>query len=257
MEFQLGCYPQVFMLTLARTGALLFALPFFEARLEAQIRIAVALAVTLALIPTLPASWVQAANEINTLPEIVLAMLNEVLLGGAIGLICNMFVGACQMAGEMMGFSSSLSAAESLDPFSGISSPAMEQILRILFVLILLLSNAHLALLQMLGASFRTIPPLMTTWITHGLGERILAMGTSMFALGLGLALPVMAAALLVDVCFGLIARLAPEVDILFLSLPVRLTIGLGLFGIVLRYSAGTFARVTEQMLEQCARILI
>ncbi len=256
MEFQLGCYPQVFILTLARTGAIVFAMPFFEARLEVQIRIGIALAVTLALLPTLPPVWVQAASEITTLPAILLAMLNEVLLGGAIGLICNVFVGACQMAGELMGFSSSLNAAESLDPFSGLSSPAMEQILRILFVLIILLSNGHLALLRMLGASFRTIPPVMT-WISAGLGERILALGTSMFTLGLGLAIPIMAAALLVDVCFGLIARLAPEANILFLSLPVRLCIGLGLFGIVLRCSAGSFARLVEQMLEQCAKILI
>jgi flagellar biosynthetic protein FliR len=256
MEIQFGCYPQVFVLTLARTAAILFALPFFEARLEMQIRIGIALAVTMALLPTLPDSWVQAAGAINTLPEITLALLNEVLLGGIIGLICNVFVGACQMAGEIIGFSSSFNAAETLDPLSGVSSPAMEQVLRILFILMILLSNSHLALLRMLGASFRTIPPAMT-WITAGLGERVLALGTSMFTLGVGLAMPIVAAALLVDICFALIARLAPEVNIMFLSLPVRLCIGLGLLGIMLRCSAGSFARLIEQMLGQCAKIML
>ncbi|MEI6211071.1 MAG: flagellar biosynthetic protein FliR [bacterium] len=256
MEIQLGCYPQVFMLTLARTAAIIFALPFFDARIELQIRVGLALAITLALLPVLPDTWIQAAQAIHSLPEILLALLNEVLLGAAIGLICSMFVGACQIAGEFMGLSNSLSAAESLDPFSGISSPAMVQIMTTVFLLMILLSNSHLALLRMLGASFRTLPPTMT-WISAGLGEHIVALGTSMFTLGVGLAMPLIAAALLVDICFALVARLAPEVNILFLSLPVRLTIGFALFGLTLRYSAGSFARMIEQMLEQCARVIL
>ena len=256
MDIQFGCYPQVFFLTLARTAAILFALPFFDTRMEAQIRISAALAITLALLPVLPESWIQAASALHNPPEILLALLNEVLLGAAIGLICNLFLGVCQIAGELMGFSSSLSAAQSLDPFSGVSSPVMNQVLTTLFILIILLSNSHLALLRMLGASFRTVPPAMT-WITAGLAEHFLALSSSMFVLGIGLAMPLMAAALLVDSCFALIARLVPEVNILFLSLPVRLAIGFGLFGIVLRCSAGSFSRFIEQMLEQCARVLL
>lgn len=256
MDIQFGCYPQVFLLTLARTGAIVFALPFFDLRMEMQIRVGVALAITLALLPVLPDAWIMAAGAINTLPEILLAMLNEVLLGAAIGLICSFFVGACQLGGEIMGLSSSLSAAESIDPASGVANPVLVQVMSTLFVLMILLSNSHLALLRMLGASFRNVPPAMT-WITPGLGEHILALGSAMFTLGIGLAMPFMAAALLVDVCFALVARLIPEVNILFLSLPIRLTVGFALFCMVLQYSAGSFGRLIEQMLEQCGRVLL
>ncbi len=256
MDIQFGCYPQVFLLTLARTAAIVFALPFFDTRIEMQIRVGVAVAITLALLPVLPESWIHAARALHDMPEMLLALLNEVLLGATIGFICSMFVGACQLAGELMGYSTSLNAAQSLDPFNGISSPALMQVMNTVFVLMILLSNSHLALLRMLGASFRTVPPAMT-WINAGLGEHILSLGSSMFTLGVGLAMPLMAAALLVDVCFGLIARLVPEVNILFLSLPVRLTIGFALFGVVLRCSAGSFAHIIEQMLDQCGRVLL
>ena len=256
MDIQFGCLPQVLLLTLARTAAIIFALPFFDVRLEMQIRVGVALAITLAILPVLPESWIQAASAIHTLPEIVLAMLNEILLGATIGFICNIFVGACQFAGEIMGYSTSLNSAASLDPFSGVSSPALMQVMGTIFVLMILLSNSHLALLRMLATSFRTVPPAMT-WVSAGLGQHLLGLGASMFTLGIGLAMPLMAAALLVDVCFGLIARLVPEVNILFLSLPVRLTIGFALFGVVLRCSAGSFSRLIEQMLEQCGRVLL
>lgn len=256
MDIQFGCYPQVFLLTLARTAAIVFALPFFDARLEAQIRVGVAIAITLALLPVLPDSWVQAARAIQSLPEILLAMLNEVLLGATIGFICSIFVGACQMAGEIMGLSSSLSAAESIDPFSGVANPVLVQVMSTVFVLMILLSNSHLVLLRMLGASFQTLPPVMT-WINAGLGQHILSLGSSMFTLGVGLAMPLMAAALVVDICFALIARLVPEANILFLSLPVRLTVGFALFGLALRCSAGSFGRMIEQMLEQCGRVLL
>jgi flagellar biosynthetic protein FliR len=110
-------------------------------------------------------------------------------------------------------------------------------------------------LIRLLFESFAVVPPGGTLTAT-GLWTHLVAMGGIMFEWGVSLAAPLVAAALIVDVSMGLMARMAPDFEIMFLSLPVRLTIGLGLFGIVLRCSAGTFARITEQMLEQCARIL-
>jgi flagellar biosynthesis protein FliR len=256
MQIQLGYYPIVVLLVLARVGAIVAMSPIFEGRVEPQIRIAMTLVITLALLPALPASWVAAAREVDTPLEMALALLNELLLGAALGLMCNLFLGACALAGELMGHGCSLTMAQTLDPLSGESSPAMDQVLRMLFVLLFLLGNGHLALLRLLGASFRSLPPALG-WLDGAFGNRLVALSADMFTMGVCLALPLLAAALVVDVCFGLIARLAPEFDVLFLSLPVRLSVGLVLFGLVLRYSAGSFARMIEKMLNQFARVLL
>jgi flagellar biosynthetic protein FliR len=215
-----------------------------------------ALVITVALLPTLPPAWADAAREIQTLPGMLLALLNEVLLGATVALICNVFIGACLLAGGLAGQASSLMMAQSIDPFSGSSSQIMEQILQVLFVLLVLLHGGHLALLQMLGASFKAVPPAMT-WISGSLGDTILSQGTSLFAMGLQLAMPLLAGGLVVSVCFGLIGRLAPEFDVMYMSFPVHLAVGLMLFGLLIRFGAGTFTRMIDQMLTQCARVLM
>jgi flagellar biosynthetic protein FliR len=255
MEIQLGYYPVVILLVLARTLAFMAA-PFFGQQLAPQIRVAMALMITFTLLPTLSPAWVNAAREIQTMPGIVLAILNEVLLGAAIVLICNLFIGACSLAGELAGQASSLMMAQSIDPFSGSSSQILEQILQVLFILLVLLSGGHLVLLRMLGASFQIVPPAFT-WLNSEFSNTILSLGANLFVMGLQLAMPLVGAGLVISVCFGLIGRLAPDFDVMFMSFPVHLAVGLSLFGLVLRFGGETFSRMIDQMLRHCARVLM
>ena len=55
---------------------------------------------------------------------------------------------------------------------------------------------------------------------------------------------------------FGLVARLAPDFNILFLSLPVRLGMVILIYGLIFRYGAVFLDRIMQSMLEECARIL-
>ncbi|MFH0880234.1 MAG: flagellar biosynthetic protein FliR [Lentisphaerota bacterium] len=82
-------------------------------------------------------------------------------------------------------------------------------------------------------------------------------MGTLMFQWGLRFGLPVMAAILIVDACMGLVSRMAPDFDILFLSFPIRLFVGMAMLALTLRYSAGFFNNVIEITMRKCAAVLM
>jgi flagellar biosynthetic protein FliR len=59
------------------------------------------------------------------------------------------------------------------------------------------------------------------------LASGVVKAGSTMFLLGLRLAAPMLAAFLLLMVVLAVLARMVPEMDILFISFP--LTVGLGL----------------------------
>lgn len=256
MEIQLSHYPRVMLLVLARVAAVMGTAPFYGHRVPAHIRICMALVVSLALLPALPPAWEAAALRVRTAPDMLLALLSEALLGAAVGLVCQLFVTACLLAGAITGRGSALMMAQSIDPFSGISTQIMAQILQVVFVLLVLLNDGHLALLRLLGASFRGVPPTLG-WMNGGVGRQLVGLSAEAFSVGLRLAMPIMAVSLVVNVCFGLIARLAPEFNVLFLSLPVKLLIGLSLFGLLLRHAGGAFGRMIEHMLAHCGRLLV
>ncbi len=256
MEIQFGYYPNVIPLVFARIATIMVTVPFFGSnQVSIPLKMAMAFVITMILLPVIPPEWTEIARGIHTLPDLVLALLSETLLGAALGFICHVFQGIVLMAGSIQGRSSSLMMARAMDPLSGTSSDIMATILQTTFVVMVLLNNGHLALLKMVSVSFTTTGHSMQ-WMNDDFFGLIMSVGSIMFDWGLRMALPVMCAGLIVDVCMGLITKLAPDFNVLFLSLPIRLTIGISLFGLGIRFGDEMFGRIIDQMLLRCSNVL-
>ncbi|MBN1672162.1 MAG: flagellar biosynthetic protein FliR [Kiritimatiellae bacterium] len=256
MTVQFGFWPQTFFLVLARSAGITAAVPFFGgAEVPGPIRIALALLIAVVLTPLVPMEWAVTAASLNTLPAVVLGMVGEALLGAAIGLVCSLFIQACVIGGNIISQGSGLFLARNVDPVHGYDNPIMGQLLQMTFVVIVLATNGHLVLLRLLAASFRTVPPQIT-WLNQATVGELIAMGGEMFRLGVKLAAPLLAASLILNVGLGLIARMAPDFNVLFLALPVRVFMGMFMTGLILRYGAAIFGQLVQRMLELCARVL-
>lgn len=256
MDIQLGSYPQALVLVLARVAALMFTVPFYGAmQIPPGAKMMFAFVITLAILPVVPPEWASQAARLTTTTAMFVAVLYEILIGVAVGLICDLFVSTVLVAGEVMSLDSGLSMAQSVDPLSGHSSPVLAQVLQTAFVLFVLLTNGHLVLLKILAASFGTVRGGVDFFNNDFLNV-LLSSGSIMFEWGIRLAMPLIAVALMLNVCMGLISKLAPEFDILFLSLPIRLGAGIAVFGMMLGFCGGIFERLTGQMLSYCAGVL-
>ena len=257
MDLQLGNLPQVYLLALFRVLAILLPIMIYgRAMVSAKVMVIIGVMITIVMVPVVPPSWVQAAVAIRTVPDLVLAIMSEVLLGYAIGLILNIFLSICMVGGTIAQWGSSLMMAETLDPASGVSNVILAEIIQSVFIILFLISNAHLLVLKMLAASFSVVPPSLE-WLNAGVMEHLISQGEVMFKWGLRLGLPVMGSILIVDVALGLVARMAPDFDILFLSFPVRLIVGVTALALTLRQGAGFFNHVIEMATQAFARILI
>ena len=256
MDIQAACYPQVFILILTRILAIVGGTAIFgRALVPPTIRVGLAFGMAIVLTPVAPVAWVHACASLNTVFSLLLAILGEVMLGVAIGLICDLFISICLVAGYVAGMSSSFTMAEIVDPVNGVSNNVLGQLFQLTFWMVILASNGHLFLLKLLFGSFQAIPP-QPLWFNREMAGDIVALGSQMFKWGFKLATPVVAAILIIDCAFGLISRMAPDFNILFLSLPVRLLVGLTVFGLTFRFGDTVLLRLAEEMMAACARLL-
>jgi flagellar biosynthesis protein FliR len=255
MELNLEFYPQAVVLLFSRMAALLIALPFFGGnQVPTPMKMAIAFAMSVVMFPQLSPEWINMAGQINTLFQMFLAMLNEILIGAGMGLLCNAFLAACTLAGNIIGMDTGLSMAQAMDPVNGASGSILSSVIQYVGILMVLILGGHLVLMKILFVSLQTCAVPMQ-WMNDGFILALFSAGKDMFLFGLKLALPVLCIALLMNVCFGLIARLAPDFDILFLSLPVKLGVGFVVLGLTLRFGGGVFENMIETLLNRCGAV--
>lgn len=255
MTFLLGDYPVVLLLVLFRVAALLFMLPFFGIMRGSRWLLAGAsFPVALLFCCVLPPQWRDAAKALTTPGDVIWALLGEVLLGGAMGAICGVFVSASFIAGEIAAQSTSLSMAQDLDPVSGEASDLLAQVWRTLFIVFVLAMQAHLMLIRLLAHSFEVLPVPWIGWMNCGLD--LAQLGGDAIRMGVSVALPVLVVTTLVTIAMALMARFAHEFDVLFLSMPFRIVTGIFVMGLSILLGGGVLRSMAHEMLTMVARFM-
>jgi flagellar biosynthesis protein FliR len=255
MTISFGQYPVVFLLVLFRVAGLLLVVPFFGITSgSAWLLAGVSFPIALLFANLVSMEWVVAAQMLQTPATLAIAIVGEVLLGAAVGTICGVFVAIFNVAGSICSRATSLSMAEELDPMTGESSDVLSQFWRLLFLVIVLASDAHLFVFRILGRTFQDVPVAWMGWMNHGLDLAVL--GGVAFRTGALLSLPVLLVSLVVSIVMGLMARMASEFNVLFLSLPFRLAIGLVTMAASVLYGGVLMQSVAQRMLTTIARYL-
>lgn len=221
----------------ARVGGLVLVAPVFSARIvPVTLRTAVLVVITALLSPV-------AMTHVSTPPALTpAAFVSETLVGFAIGMGAAIFVGAAEAAGELLALQIGLSGAAVMDPLTQTQGPALGQFLNFYAVALLLALNAHLVMLDALAASLRHVPVGSVVDIQAGAAS-LVSLGSTLFALGLRFAAPVVALVLIGNVALAVLSRAAPQLNILSLAFPVQIGLGLFAFGAALPMIALWFQR--------------
>lgn len=248
MTILLGDYPVVLLLVLFRVASILLVVPVFGIMTGSGWLLAgVSFPIALLFCSVLPVEWHASAAALTTPGEIVWAALGETLLGAAIGAVCGVFIGAFDLAGHVAARGMSLTIAQDVDPISGEPSTLISQLWRMLFLIILLALNVHLAVIRIIAYTFERIPVPWTGWLHVGYDLVLLVRVT--FESGVLIAMPVMVASLLVSIAMALMARMAQQFNVLFLSLPFRISIGFLILMTTIIMNEGVYERMASHML--------
>lgn len=217
-----------FFLTVFRISIVLFLLPFFGGNsIPKTVKATLVLILSLALWPQLsfPGEMFP-----GSLTGIVIMIIGELILGLILGLLVNFLFGAVQFGGQIVGFQMGFAMVNVVDPITGVSNAVTAHFLYMCTMLTFLVLNGHLQLLNAVGMSFEYIPP-GGLLITPGLANHIFQFSNLMFILAIKIAAPIMAALFLVDLSLALISRAAPQMHVLVLGFPVKISVGFFFLG--------------------------
>lgn len=214
-----------FILVLTRVSAFFVILPIFGSEI-APVRIKVAAALMVSIFFTFLTPAFAGAGEITAMQAGML-VAGEAVYGLALGVIAGCLFSVVRLAGRIIEQQMGMDMAQVVDPITGEPGNPLSILLEIIFIVIFLAANGHHLLLMTIGRSFQTYLP-GTSPALPVMVEAVVRSGSVMLTASLRLAGPMLAAFLLILVIIAVLARVVPEMDILFFSFPVR--IGFGLF---------------------------
>jgi flagellar biosynthetic protein FliR len=172
-------------------------------------------------------------------------LVQQLLIGVSIGFIMRIVFAAVEAAGEIVGLQMGLGFASFFDPQSAGQTLVLARFFNMLALLVFLAVNAHLLLIGVLVDSFQTLPISPQPLSAAGF-YNVAAFGSTVFAVGLQLALPLIAILLMTNLSLGILTRSAPQLNIFAIGFPITLGVGLIVLDLTLPY----FVPQLEQMLQ-------
>lgn len=229
----------------ARILAVISITPIFgHASVPVRVKVALGLLLSMAVVPGLP-----------PLPGVApfsgdgfMILLQQLLIGLAIGFSMRLVFAAVEMAGELAALTMGLSFAAFFDPLSRSHASPVSQMYSWLALMIFVSSNLHLALLAAVADSFHALP-ISALPMGTGLFKMVAATGGKVFAIGLQLALPVIAALLVTNLALGVLTKAAPQLNLFGIGFPITLGTGFLMIELVLPYLTQPLLRAMQEAL--------
>ncbi|MCP3869922.1 MAG: flagellar biosynthetic protein FliR [Gammaproteobacteria bacterium] len=252
-EAQLQLWVTSFIWPLVRISALIASAPILSARqTPVNYRLSLVLVLTWLVMPLLPAP-----TPVDVFSSTAfLMLLQQIVIGVAMGFILQMVFGALIFGGQVIAYSMGLGFASMMDPQNGVQVPVVSQFYLILTTLLFLVLDVHLTLIELLVESFFVFPVAVDGLTRNNLHE-IVSWGSRIFSGGLLMALPVMASLLLVNLGMGIVGRSAPQLNIFAIGFPISMLLGCVLIWITLPNVMENFQELLVEGLALIRNILL
>ena len=236
-----------FMMVLTRISAFFIVLPVFGWK-SIPVRIKVAITVLLTIFFSMITPLPIDSEKLPTL-QVIILLANEATYGLALGLIVVLIFSVVKMAGRMVERQMGMVMARIIDPLSGDTARPLSSLLEMIFIVLFLSANGHHFFILIISKSYQAFPAGSIPTIPV-LANGVISAGSAMFVASLRLAAPMFGAFLLLMVVLAILARTVPEMNILFISLPLRMGLGLFMAAIFLPFINGFVSEFADWMVK-------
>lgn len=228
---QLEAWISVFFWPFCRfSGLLLIAPVLSHSSVPNPVKLGIAAILSIIISPLLPA-----------LPNVPLfswagfgIIVEQLIIGAAIGFVMQITFAAIQAAGEYIGLQMGLAFATFFSPDSGSNTMILSRFFYVFAMLLFVTIDGHLILIEILVRSFDWLPIASIGSLEAGIFETIARFGAIVFSSGILLALPVFGALLIVNLTLGILNRSAPQLTVFSVGFPMSLTLGMVLLVVLM-----------------------
>jgi flagellar biosynthetic protein FliR len=219
----IGIEAQKFMLVFFRIVSVLWFIPLFSSRFVSAIfKASLSL-----LIAFLLYSSVNIAVSLDVLSDpfsFLLLTLREVFIGVTIGFIAKIIFSSISVAGDIMSLQAGFSFARFMDPFTMTQVSVLEQVKNLLAIMIFFAIDAHYIVFLALSASFTELP-IGAAALREPLLHYVINATARVFSLGFKIGAPIIVTLFLVELAFGMLSRMIPQVNIFIEGVPIKILI--------------------------------
>ncbi len=245
-------WPLTFALVLTRmAGAFVFIpMPLKDAG-PGMARIVFAAATALALAPR----WPVIDPTHVTVGVMTGWLFSEAAFGLSIGLVTSFLAEAVTMGAQILGLQAGYGYASVVDPTTSADSDVLQVLAQLTGGLLFFSLGLHRWIISAFAQSLDRYPPGQFT-LNRNLAEMVITLGSSVFVVGLRLALPIVGLLAMTEIALALVGRLNPQLHISSSSIALKLLLTLATLTTVLKVFPRLYENYAGELFATLRRVL-
>lgn len=252
MNIALDIEAQRFMLVFFRVAAMFWMVPLFSIRtISAIFKGGLSLLIAYLLYDVFNINAVLQADPF----ALFLAVLKEVFVGATIGLVVRLVFVSASMSGEIISLQSGMSFARFMDPFSMTQVSILEQVKSIIAIMIFFVIDAHHMLIRGIAYSLQELP-VGAASLVPSLAGYLVALTGKIFSSAFRIGAPLIVTLFLVEIAFGMLARMIPQANVFVNGIPVKILITISMLGLSLGYIVPSIAGLFKGLETEFVRVI-
>jgi flagellar biosynthetic protein FliR len=243
---------QLFLLALTRVLAIIVQVPVFGSDvIPNQMKVGLGFFITILVIP-----WTPIPADAIATPWLAYTglILRELLIGFIAGFAGALTFGAFQMAGKLIDMSSGFGAGMVFNPAMGEAGGTLDQFFVLIVMMYFLLTNGHHIFLMGLKDTFTLLP--LNQPLPELNPEALLQLSSGIITSGVQISLPIVGALFLTDLTLGLLSKVAPQINVFFLGLPIKVWVAIFALSLLFGLLGPTLDRAFKNLGPRMLQIL-
>jgi flagellar biosynthetic protein FliR len=230
---------------------MLFLVPIFsQQQIPRMLRIGIALILAFVIWRTVPTM-----APLGGLGDLTVAILAQAFVGLIFGFVSYLLFTGIQFAGEIVDTQIGFAVVNVINPQTSQSVTVIGEFQLALASLLYLTSDSHHLLIRGIADSFRLVPLPFVAIPGIVAGDLVHFFTQSLFIV-FQIAAPVAVVLFVVNVTLGLMARVAPQMNVFVVGFPIQITAGLVMLIVSIPLLGAVFPGLVDQSVRESNTIL-
>lgn len=251
MTFRLDDF-EIFFLILVRMSGFIYTAPLFSLR-TVPMRVKAGLSIFLAIILfyTVPLSPTEYTGVIG----FAILVITEAIAGALMGLFSNIAYHILAFAGQIIDMEIGFSMINQLDPVTRIQSTITANLYGYLILLMMVITNLHHYFIRAVVDSYQVIG-LGKAVFPPNMYRLMLRFVIDYFIIAMRIVLPIFAAILVVNTILGILAKVAPQMNMFVIGLQLKILVGLIVLYLIIGHATSVADYIFNKMMELMRAII-
>lgn len=237
-------YLEYILLVLTRISAIVFIAPFFNStNIPRKVKVGISVFLTLIVMNLIDYTAVSYDGVLGY----SILVVKEAVTGLLIGLGAGLCMYILNFSGHMVDMEIGFAMAMEMDPTTQVQTTITSTLFTAVFMLIFLVSDMHYFIVDALFDSYQLIP-IGDAKFQPSLYEIFVKYITDYFIIGFRIILPVFSCILVVNVVLGILAKIAPQMNMFVVGMQIKVFAGLALLFILMSFFPGVVDFIFDEM---------